>query len=803
MDIKIKNILRASDDDMEFMPIVPMGELEINNEEKKGLPTDIPIVALRNTVLYPNVVLPITVAREKSVKAIANAAKNGNYIGVLAQTDQNLEDPGESELYTIGTLAKIVKQIKMPDGNTTVLIMGRIRFKVKNFTQEDPFLRANVTYLDDQFPSDDKEFVAMIDSVKELSEKIVNLSPNIPLETAMMLRNIENNSFLLHFIATNLDSKIEEKQKLLEENDIKKRTQKIIEHLHNDLQIAELKNEINSKARGEIDKQQREYFLQQQLKSINEELGNESNEREIKELQQRAEKKKWSKEVQEAFQKNLSRLKRMHMHAPDYSVVYNHLDLMLDLPWNEYTKDSYDLKNALKVLDNEHYGMEKIKSRILEYLAVLKLKGDMKSPILCFVGPPGIGKTSLGQSIANAINRKSVRLSLGGLHDESELRGHRKTYIGAMPGRIIQSLRKVKASNPVMILDEIEKIGKDFRGDPSSALLEVLDPEQNHTFYDNYLELEYDLSKVLFIATANSLNDIQPALRDRLEIIELNGYSIEEKIEIAKRHLVPKQKKAHGLEKYKIKFSNSILQKIIQDYTRESGVRELDRKIAGIMRHIAKQIVMEETVDENVTIETIVAALGKAKFTNEIYQKANPPGVAVGLAWTYVGGEILFIEASSSKGKGGLSLTGNLGTVMKESASIALSYIKSNAAKLNIPTDTFEQTEIHIHVPEGAVPKDGPSAGVTMLSALTSMFTKKRVKPFLAMSGEITLRGEVLPVGGIKEKILAAKRAGMKEVLLCEQNRKDVDEIPQAYIKGLKFVYVNNMQEVLDYAVSK
>lgn len=803
MDIKINNILRASDDDMEFMPIVPMGELEINNEEKKGLPTDIPIVALRNTVLYPNVVLPITVAREKSVKAIANAAKNGNYIGVLAQTDQNLEDPGESELYTIGTLAKIVKQIKMPDGNTTVLIMGRIRFKVKNFTQEDPFLRANVTYLDDQFPSDDKEFVAMIDSVKELSEKIVNLSPNIPLETAMMLRNIENNSFLLHFIATNLDSKIEEKQKLLEENDIKKRTQKIIEHLHNDLQIAELKNEINSKARGEIDKQQREYFLQQQLKSINEELGNESNEREIKELQQRAEKKKWSKEVQEAFQKNLSRLKRMHMHAPDYSVVYNHLDLMLDLPWNEYTKDSYDLKNALKVLDNEHYGMEKIKSRILEYLAVLKLKGDMKSPILCFVGPPGIGKTSLGQSIANAINRKSVRLSLGGLHDESELRGHRKTYIGAMPGRIIQSLRKVKASNPVMILDEIEKIGKDFRGDPSSALLEVLDPEQNHTFYDNYLELEYDLSKVLFIATANSLNDIQPALRDRLEIIELNGYSIEEKIEIAKRHLVPKQKKAHGLEKYKIKFSNSILQKIIQDYTRESGVRELDRKIAGIMRHIAKQIVMEETVDENVTIETIVAALGKAKFTNEIYQKANPPGVAVGLAWTYVGGEILFIEASSSKGKGGLSLTGNLGTVMKESASIALSYIKSNAAKLNIPTDTFEQTEIHIHVPEGAVPKDGPSAGVTMLSALTSMFTKKRVKPFLAMSGEITLRGEVLPVGGIKEKILAAKRAGMKEVLLCEQNRKDVDEIPQAYIKGLKFVYVNNMQEVLDYAVSK
>ncbi len=803
MNIKMKNILSPSDDDMEFMPIVPMGELEINDEEKKGLPSDIPIVALRNTVLYPNVVLPITVAREKSVKALANAAKNGNYIGVLAQTDQSLEDPGVNELYKIGTLAKIVKQIKMPDGNTTVLIMGRIRFAVNNFTQEEPFLRANVTYLEDKFPKEDKEFLAMIDSVKELSEKIVNLSPNMPMETAMMLRNIENNSFLLHFIATNLDTKIEDKQKLLEENSVKKRTQKIIEHLHNDLQIAELKNEINSKARGEIDKQQREYFLQQQLKSINEELGNESNEREIKELQQRAEKKKWNKEIQEAFQKGLDRLKRMHIHAPDYSVVYNHLDLMLDLPWNEYTQDSYDLKKALKVLDSEHYGMEKIKSRILEYLAVLKLKGDMKSPILCFVGPPGIGKTSLGQSIANAINRKSVRLSLGGLHDESELRGHRKTYIGAMPGRIIQSLRKVKASNPVMILDEIEKIGKDFRGDPSSALLEVLDPEQNHTFYDNYLELEYDLSKVLFIATANSLNDIQPALRDRLEIIELNGYSIEEKIEIAKKHLVPKQKKAHGLEKHKIKFSNAILQQIIQDYTRESGVRELDRKIAGIMRHVAKQIVMEEELDNDITEDTVITALGKAKFTNEIYQKSNPAGVAVGLAWTYVGGEILFIEASNSKGKGGLSLTGNLGTVMKESASIALSYIKANASNLNIAPDTFEQTEIHIHVPEGAVPKDGPSAGVTMLSALTSMFTKKKVKPFLAMSGEITLRGEVLPVGGIKEKILAAKRAGMKEVLLCEQNRKDVEEIPQAYIKGLKFVYVNNMQEVLHYALVK
>lgn len=788
---------------MEFMPIVPLGEVEMEEQEKNDLPVEIPVIALRNTVLFPNVVLPITVSREKSVKAIAEGTKNGGLIGVLAQKDQNNEDPGIEDIHAVGTIAKIVKQIKMPDGNTTIFIMGRMRFEIEKYTQEDPFLKAQVKYLDDTFPKEDKEFDAMIASVKDMAERIISLSPNIPVETGMMLRNIENYSFLVHFIASNLETKLTEKQALLEQNDVKIRTNRLIELLQTDLQMAELKNEITSKTRGEIDKQQREYFLQQQLKSINEELGGEGNEREIKDLQKRAEGKKWNDAAKEAFKKGIGKLERMHPHSPDYSVVYNHLDLILDLPWGEYTEDKYDLKKALKVLDADHYSMEKIKDRILEYLAVLKLKGDLKSPILCFVGPPGIGKTSLGQSIANAVNRKYIRLSLGGLHDESELRGHRKTYIGAMPGRIIQSLRKVKTSNPVFILDEIDKIGKDFRGDPSSALLEILDPEQNHTFYDNYLEMEYDLSKVLFIATANSLNDIQPALRDRLEIIQLSGYSVEEKVEIAKRHLLPKQKKAHGLDKINIKYTPAILTQIIKNYTRESGVRELDRQLAGIMRSIAKQVAMEDLKVAQLNGELVEKALGKPKYSNDLYQKANPPGVAVGLAWTYVGGEILFIESNISKGKGGLTLTGNLGNVMKESASTALSYLKAHAAEYKIDPAKFEEYNIHIHVPEGAVPKDGPSAGVTMLSALTSVFTGRKVKPFLAMTGEITLRGQVLPVGGIKEKVLAAKRAGIKEILMCEQNRKDVEEITPEFIKGMKFIYVSEMHEVLDKALLK
>jgi ATP-dependent Lon protease len=792
-----------TEQEMEFMPIVPLGEEEMDENEKGSLPAEIPLIALRNTVLFPNVVLPITVAREKSVKAITEAQKTGKWIGVIAQRDGGNEDPMPEDIYQVGTLAKIVKQIKMPDGNTTIFIMGRMRFKVEAYTQVDPFYTAQIKYLEDKFPQDDNEFNALVASIKDHSERIAQQSPNLPTETSIVLRNIEQQSFLVHFVASNISAKLSEKQSLLEENDVTTRAEKLLQLLQAELQLVELKNEITNKTRADIDKQQREYFLQQQLKSIREELGGEPNEREIRDLQKRAEEKQWTQAAKELFQKNIEKLERMHPSTPDYSVIYNHLDLMLDLPWESYTQDSYDLKKAQKILDHDHYGMEKIKDRILEYLAVLKLKGDMKSPILCFVGPPGIGKTSLGRSIANSINRKYVRLSLGGMHDESELRGHRKTYIGAMPGRIIQSLRKVQTSNPVFILDEIDKIGKDFRGDPSSALLEILDPEQNNSFYDNYLELEYDLSKVLFIATANSLSDIQPALRDRLEIIQLTGYSTEEKIEIAKRHLIPKQKEMHGLKSVSMRFSDKVINKIIQDYTRESGVRELDRKMAAVMRSVAKQVAMEDKVAPQVSEDQIEKVLGKPKFNNDVYTKGHPAGVAVGLAWTYVGGDILFIETGISKGKGGLTLTGNLGNVMKESATTALSYLKAHAADFNIPSEKFDEYNIHIHVPEGAVPKDGPSAGVTMLTSLASAFTGRKVKPYLAMTGEITLRGQVLPVGGIKEKILAAKRAGIKDVILCNQNEKDVEEINKAYIKGLKFHYVSEMQDVLGLALTK
>lgn len=800
---KIEMLLGNTEEEMEFMPIVPLGEDEMDEQEKGELPVEIPIIALRNTVLFPNVVLPITVAREKSVKAITKAQKEGKWIGVLAQKDGDKEDPGTNDIYHTGTVAKIVKQIKMPDGNTTIFIMGRMRFKVEEFTQTEPYFKAKVAYMEDQFPKEDPAFDALIASVKDRSEQIAQLSPNLPNETSIVLRNIEHQSFLVHFISSNISARLEEKQKLLEEDNIKARAEKLLQLLQSELQLLELKNEITNKTRADIDKQQREYFLQQQLKSIREELGGEPNDREIKDLQKRAEEVKMSDEAKELFRKNIEKLERMHPSTPDYSVIYNHLDLMLDLPWGTFTKDSYDLKRAQQILDNDHYGMEKIKERILEYLAVLKLKGDMKSPILCFVGPPGIGKTSLGRSIANSINRKYVRLSLGGLHDESELRGHRKTYIGAMPGRIIQSLRKSKSANPVFILDEIDKVGKDFRGDPSSALLEILDPEQNNSFYDNYLELEFDLSKVLFIATANSLGDIQPALRDRLEIIHLTGYSLEEKIEIGKRHLIPKQKEMHGLAKQKLKFSDKVLAKIIQEYTRESGVRELDRTLASMMRATAKKVAMDEPVALQITEQQVEEVLGKPKFINDLYVKGHPAGVAVGLAWTSVGGDILFIETSLSKGKGGKEMTGNLGNVMKESATTALSYLKAHADEYNIPSEKFEQNNLHIHVPEGAVPKDGPSAGITMLSALASTYTGRKLRPYLAMTGEITLRGQVLPVGGIKEKILAAKRAGIKEIIMCAQNEKDVDEIDKAYIKGLTFHYVSQMSEVLELALMK
>lgn len=798
------NFLISDMQDVGFIPVMPLTEDSFSKEDTDKLPTEIPLIALRNMVLFPDVVLPITVSREKSIDAIEYATKNNNkWIGVVAQKDMDKEDPQEGDMYWVGTLARVMKQIKMPDGNTTLFINGKVRFKIHKLTATEPFLKATVTYLREDFPQNDTAFDALISNIRDYAERIASQSMNIPNEIGMMLRNIESPSFLISFIAAHMSVRPDEKQRLLEENDMRAKAEQLLGLLQQELQMVELKNELTNKTRGEIDKQQREYFLQQQLKSIKEELGGEPNEREIKDLQKRAENVKWTDAAKELFDKNIQKLERMHPSTPDYSVIYNHLDLMLDLPWGAYTEDSYDLKRAKKVLDDDHYGMEKIKDRILEYLAVLKLKGDMKSPILCFVGPPGIGKTSLGRSIANAIDRKYVRLSLGGLHDESELRGHRKTYIGAMPGRVIQSLRKVKSANPVFILDEVDKIGKDFRGDPSSALLEILDPEQNSSFYDNYLELEFDLSKVLFIATANSLNEIQPALRDRMEIIQLTGYSVEEKTEIAKRHLLPKQKELHGLKNTSLKMTDKVIQKMIQEYTRESGVRELDRQLASVMRAIAKQVAMDEKIDHQITSEKIEKSLGKPKYNNDIYTKGHPPGVAVGLAWTYVGGDILFIETGLSKGKGGLTLTGNLGNVMKESATTALSYLKAHAATYKIAPEKFTEFDIHIHVPEGAVPKDGPSAGITMLTALTSAFTGRAIRQFVAMTGEITLRGQLLPVGGIKEKVLAAKRAGIKDIILCSQNQKDVEEINPSYIKGVRFHYFSEMQDVLQWVLAK
>jgi ATP-dependent Lon protease len=797
-----ENFLLRAEDELDFMPIIPLNESDNESLNDVEIPSELPVLPLRNTVLFPGVVLPITVGRDKSIKAVNDAYKADKLIGVLAQKDSTIEDPTITDLVDIGTIAKIVKLIKMPDGGTTVIIQGKRRFKLTAITTDDPYFKAQVELLQEQEPPKDQDFEAYISNIKDIATQIIQLSPNIPSEAGIILKNIENPSFLIHFISSNLNAELNDKQKVLELNHIKARADLLMQLLQRELQFAELKNKLTNKTKTELDKQQREYFLQQQLKSIKDELGGDTNERELKEMQKKAENKKWPAAAKESFKKGIEKLERMHPSTPDYSVVYNHLDLMLDLPWNEYTDDLYDLKKAKKILDHDHYGMRKVKERILEYLAVLKLKGDMKSPILCFVGPPGIGKTSLGKSIANAIGRKYVRFSLGGLHDESEIRGHRKTYIGAMPGRILQSLRKVKSSNPVLILDEIDKVGNDFRGDPSSALLEVLDPEQNHTFYDNYLELEYDLSKVLFVATANDINHIQPALRDRLEIIDLSGYAIEEKVEIAKRHLVPKQKEAHGLKNMNFKISDKVLDKIIQEYTRESGVRELDRQLASIMRYEAKDYALKEKIKPTLTTNDVEKILGKSRYSNDLYKVANMPGVAVGLAWTYVGGDILFVETSLSDGKGELKLTGNLGNVMKESASTALTYLQSNAKKYDIDSEIFAKKTIHIHVPEGAVPKDGPSAGVTMMSSIASAITGKRIKPYLAMTGEITLRGQVLPVGGIKEKILAAKRAGLKEIILCWQNEKDIQEIDSSFIKGLKFHYVKTMQQVVELALA-
>jgi ATP-dependent Lon protease len=793
--------LQGGEDEMEFMPIIPLNEDGTEDEGLQSISGDLPILPLRNTVLFPGVVLPITVGRDKSIKAVQDVYKGDKLIGVIAQKDSSVEEPTVSDLEEIGTVAKIAKLIKMPDGGTTIIIQGKKRFKIDEITTDDPYFKAKVVLLEEEVVKDDPDFAAMTGSIKDLASQIITLSPNLPSEAGIILKNIENPAFLIHFVSSNLSSDIKDKQRLLVTNHIKARAELLLNLLHTELQYTELKNKVTNKTRAELDKQQKEYFLQQQMKAIKEELGGD-NVAEVKDMLKKAETKKWTDAARDMFKKGIEKLERMHPSTPDYSVVYNHLDLMLDLPWLDYTEDSYDLKKAKKILDHDHYSMDKIKERILEYLAVLKLKGDMKSPILCFVGPPGIGKTSLGKSIANAVARKYVRVSLGGLHDESEIRGHRKTYIGAMPGRIIQSIRKIKSSNPVMILDEIDKIGTDHRGDPSSALLEVLDPEQNNNFYDNYLELEYDLSKVLFIATANNLNNIQPALRDRLEIIDLSGYAVEEKIEIAKRHLLPKQKEAHGLKDVNIKIADKVLEKLIEDYTRESGVRDLDRQLAGVMRNLAKQYATKGKIKPTLTQQDLEKILGRARFTNDMYKVANMPGVAVGLAWTYVGGDILFIETTLSDGKGELKMTGNLGNVMKESASTAYTWLQANAKKFDIDPEMFIKKNVHIHIPEGAVPKDGPSAGITMMTALTSAFTNKRIRPYLAMTGEITLRGQVLPVGGIKEKVLAAKRAGLKEIIMCWQNEKDVEEINPAFIKGTKFHYVKTMQQVLEIALS-
>ena len=789
------------DDDTEFMPLFQVDEGEDDTTSDDEYSEIIPVLALKNTVLFPGIVIPITVGRDKSLKAIQKAYAGDRMVAVLSQKDAKVEDPNFDDLYHTGTVARIIKLLKMPDGTATAILQGRKRFAVSELTKTTPHIEGKITVVSDVPPKNDLEFDAIISSIKDMAKQIIELSPQIPSEAVVILKNINKNSFLLNFIASNLGIKIPAKQQILETNELDDRAESILHHMDNELQLLELKDKIEGKVRGDIEKQQRDYYLNQQLKTIQEELGGNPQDGELKAMMEKAETKKWPTVIGEAFKKEITRLGRVNPQAAEYSVLFNYIDLLLELPWNEYTEDKFDLKNVKKELDKDHFGLEKVKDRILEHLAVLKLKGDMKSPIICLVGPPGVGKTSLGRSIANALGRKFVRMSLGGLHDESEIRGHRKTYIGAMPGRIIQSIKKAKTSNPVFILDEIDKVGRDHRGDPSSALLEVLDPEQNETFQDNYLDLEYDLSKVLFIATANSLSTVQPALLDRMEIIQVSGYSTEEKIEIAKHHLVPKQRKAHGLKAKDVKFSSKILKAIIEGYTRESGVRGLDRQIAGAMRGIAKRVAMEEKYEVSLSSEMILELLGPTKFSKDMYQEAHVAGVTVGLAWTQVGGDILFIESSLSKGTGKVILTGNLGDVMKESATTALTYLKSNAEKFDIDPEIFSKKDVHVHVPEGAIPKDGPSAGITMLTALASAFKNKPVKSHLAMTGEITLRGKVLPVGGIKEKILAAKRAGIKELILCKVNEKNVDEIEKSYIKGLKFHYVDKMDEVLKLAL--
>ncbi|WP_416442286.1 endopeptidase La [Leeuwenhoekiella sp. A16] len=794
--------LQDFDGDAELIPLMtPEDEDEINKEE---LPETLPILPLRNTVLFPGVVIPITAGRDMSIELINQANKGSKIIGVVSQKDENVEDPGAEDINNIGVVARILRVLRMPDGNVTVIIQGKKRFSVAEVITDKPFLVATVREVPEARPaSDSEEFKAIIESIKEQALKIIKESPNIPSEAGFAIKNIESNSFLINFVSSNMNLSVEEKQKLLEINDLQERALQTLRHMNTEMQKLELKNDIQTRVHNDMSQQQREYFLHQQMKTIQEELGGVSQEDEIDEMREKAKSKKWSTTVEKHFKKELAKMQRMNPQVAEYSIQRNYLDLFLDLPWSEFSKDKFDLKRAKRILDRDHYGLDDVKKRIIEYLAVLKLRNDMKSPILCLYGPPGVGKTSLGKSIAEALGREYVRMSLGGLRDEAEIRGHRKTYIGAMPGRIIQNLKKAGTSNPVFVLDEIDKLSNSNQGDPSSALLEVLDPEQNSEFHDNFLEMGFDLSKVMFIATANNLNSIQPALRDRMEVINVSGYTIEEKVEIAKRHLLPKQLEEHGVKADQLKIGKPQLEKIVEGYTRESGVRGLEKQIAKMVRYAAKNIAMEEEYAVKVGNEEVKEVLGSPKLERNKYENNEVAGVVTGLAWTQVGGDILFIESILSKGKGNLSITGNLGKVMKESATIAMEYIKANAEQLGLDPTIFDKYNVHIHVPEGATPKDGPSAGITMLTSLVSLFTQRKVKKNIAMTGEITLRGKVLPVGGIKEKILAAKRAQIKEILMCKENERDIKEIKEDYLKGLTFHYVNDMSEVLELALTK
>lgn len=787
------------DENADFLPLMSQDEEDSMNREV--FPDDLPILPLRNNVLFPGVMIPITVGRDKSIRLIQDAHKGNKIIGVVAQIDQEEEAPEFADLHRVGTVAQIIRMLKMPDGSSTVIIQGKRRFEISEPFQTEPYMRAKVNYLTEKTPpTKDHEMDLIFRSIKDLALQIIRDSPNIPSEASFAIGNIESPTFMVNFISSNMNADVQKKQEMLEELDFRKRAKMVMEHLTLESQLLEMRNEIQTKVRQDMDRQQREYFLNQQIRTIQDELGDNPQEQDVRDFSTRALKKKWDKKMAKIFKKELDKLQRMNPQGAEYTVQLNYLDTLLDLPWNEFSIDNLDLKRAKKILERDHFGMEKVKERILEYLAVLKLKGDMKSPILCFYGPPGVGKTSLGKSIAEALGRKYVRMSLGGVHDEAEIRGHRKTYIGAMPGRIIQHVKKAGSANPVFVLDEVDKLGRSNHGDPSSALLEVLDPEQNNAFYDNYIETEFDLSRVMFIATANSLSTVQGPLLDRMEIIEVNGYTVEEKIEIARKHLLPKQLEAHGITKKQLVVDKAAIEKLIENYTNESGVRGLDKQLARLARGRAKQVALEEDFEVKVTTDQLQAMLGAGREKTK-YGNNEVPGVVTGLAWTSVGGDILFIESSLTKGKGKLTLTGNLGEVMKESAIIALEFLKAHSDWLGLKQDVFDEANVHIHVPEGATPKDGPSAGITMLTSLASSFSKRKVKSNLAMTGEITLRGEVLPVGGIKEKILAAKRANIKEIILCERNRKDVEEITEDYLKGLTFHYVKTMKQVLDLAL--